>query len=158
MTKYQDFIEGIIHGLNFEVLQALETAVEFNRNIPKFYLEANNYYVELGIGKTKTEARQARQQLIEEIVYAILHQTETKYGEKMLPDNYARLFHGLAILNLEKDSPLLPSCGNFIYNFVYELWKLDNGSYKTGEEMISTCWYLAEAIKKEDSLSTNTCS
>ena len=147
VKKYKDFIEGIIHGYNFNVLEELQTAIDFNRKIPKYYLETHYYYEELCIGKTKEEARRARQELIEGIVDTILHQSTTKHGDKMLPDNYARLFHALAILKLEKDSSLLPSDGDTVYTCVYNLWQLDNGSHRDANAIITICWYLAEAMK-----------
>lgn len=147
VKKYKDFIEGIIHGRNFNALEELQTSIDFNRKIPKYYLETHYYYEELDIGTTKKEARQARKRLIEEIVDTILHQRTTKHGDKMLPDNYARLFHALAILKLEKDSQLLPSDGDAAYTCVYNLWQLDNGSYRDGNAIITICWYLAEAMK-----------
>ena len=153
MSKYKDFVEGILHGYDFNVLQGLQTAIEFKRKVPPYFLETNGYYHELGIGPTKDEARQARQELIEEIVDAILHQTETKHGNQMLPDNYARLFHALAILKLEKKSLLLPSDGNPMSRCAYNLWQLDDGSTRNGSLIITTCWYLAESIKKGYSLS-----
>ena len=39
VKKYKDFIEGIIHGCNFNALEELQTAIDFNRKIPKYYLE-----------------------------------------------------------------------------------------------------------------------
>lgn len=147
VKKHKDLIEGIIHGYNFNVLEELQTAIDFNRKIPKYYLETHYYYEELCIGKTKEEARRARQELIESIVDTILHQSTTKHGDKMLPDNYARLFHALAILKLEKDSSLLPSDGDAVYTCVYSLWQLDNGSHRDANAIITICWYLAEAMK-----------
>lgn len=149
VKKYKDFIEGIIHGYNFNVLEDLQTAIDFNRKIPKYFLETHYYYEELCIGKAKDEARRARQELIEGIVDTILHQSTTKHGDKMLPDNYARLFHALAILKLDKDSSLLlyPSDGDSVYSLVYNLWQLDNGSNSDGNAIITICWHLAEAMK-----------
>lgn len=149
IKKYKDLIEGIIHGYNFDILQELQTVTQFKRQIPKSFIETHYYYEELCIGTTKREAHQARQELIEGIVDTILHQSTTKHGDKMLPDNYARLFHALAILKLDKDSSLLlyPSDGDSVYSLVYNLWQLDNGSNSDGNAIITICWHLAEAMK-----------
>lgn len=150
--KYEEIINEILHGRgeNYYWLQKLQRAVEFKGKIPKWYIYADMYkYTEFfGIGETKEDARETRMELINEIIYVLLNQKETEYGEEMMPDNYSRLFHALAILKLEKDTNLLPgTTENFIYNCAYMLWRLDDGSEVAGKAIDNATWFMAEEIK-----------
>ena len=88
----------------------------------------------------------------------ILNQTTTEYGEEMMTDNYSRLFHGLAILKLEKDTELLPgTTDNYMYNAAYMLWRLDDGSEMAGDAIESTMWFMSEEIKGRSGKARRNC-
>ena len=79
----------------------------------------------------------------------ILEVKETDRNEEMLHDNYARLFHALAILKVPKDTELLPgTTKNLIYNSMYMLWVLDDGSREKYNDIKDVAWYMAEETKK----------
>ena len=154
MRKHQRFINGIIHGLNgqYQCLRALQEAVDFKARIPRRFLfseKAEWLEGEFGLSITNQEVKELRKELITEIIDVILNQETTEYDEKMLPDNYSRLFHALAILKLEKDTELLPEkTDNYIYNATYKIWILDDGSMFAGDMIVNAMWYMAEEIKK----------
>ena len=154
MRKHQRFINGIVHGRNaqYRCLEAIRKALDYRAKIPKqflFSVKAEWLEGEFGISITKQEVKELREEIISEIIDVILNQKTTEYGEEMLPDNYARLFHALAILKLEKDTELLPEkTDNYIYNAVYKIWRLDDGSMFAGDMIMNAMWYMAEEIKK----------
>lgn len=152
--KHQKFINGIVHNLNgyYQSLRVLQAAVDFKAKIPKRFLssvEAEDLEGEFGISITKQEVKELRKELITEIIDVIVNEKTTEYGEEMMPDNYSRLFHALAILKLEKDTELLPgTTDNFMYNAAYMLWRLDDGSKMVEDAIENAMWYAAEEIKK----------
>ena len=154
MRKHQRFINGIIHGWNgqYQCLRALQEAVDFKARIPKRFLSSEKaewLEGEFKISITKQEVKELREEIISEIIDVILNQKTTEYGEEMLPDNYSRLFHALAILKLEKDTELLPgTTDNYMYNAAYQLWRLDDGSEMVEDAIENTMWHMAEEIKK----------
>lgn len=154
MREHQRFINGIIHGLNgqYQCLRALQEAVDFKARIPKHFLSSEKaewLEGEFGIIITKQKVKELREEIISEITDVILNKKTTEYGEEMLPDNYSRLFHALAILKLEKDTELLPEkTDNYIYNATYMIWRLDDGSMFAGDMIVNAMWYMAEEIKK----------
>lgn len=152
--KHQKFINGIVHNLNgyYQSLRVLQAAVDFKAKIPKWFLssvEAEDLEDEFGISITKQEVKELRKELITEIIDVILNEKTTEYGEEMMPDNYSRLFHALAILKLEKETELLPeTTDNYMYNAAYMLWRLDDGSKMVEDAIENAMWYMAEEIKK----------
>lgn len=152
--KHQRFINGIVHGMNgrYRCLRALQEAVDFKARIPKRFLSSEKaewLEGEFGISITKQEVKELRKELITEIIDVILNQKTTEYGEEMMPDNYSRLFHALAILKQDEDTELLPEkTDNYIYNAAYMMWKLDYGSMFAGDMILNAMWYMAEEIKK----------
>ena len=154
MREHQRFINGIIHVLNgqYQCLRALQEAVDFKARIPKHFLSSEKaewLEGEFGIIITKQKVKELREEIISEITDVILNKKTTEYGEEMLPDNYSRLFHALAILKLEKDTELLPEkTDNYIYNATYMIWRLDDGSMFAGDMIVNAMWYMAEEIKK----------
>lgn len=151
-VKYQDTINAIMHGhlAEFNFLRSLQTAVDCKKRIPKHSKDVEIIKEALGIKEvTKANVKQVRQELIEGITHVIVNQKETAYHDEMLPDNYARLFHALAILKLEKNTTLLPrQTDNYMYNATYLLWKLDDGSPESQDIIESSMWFISEEIKK----------
>lgn len=155
--KYEWLIKHSIHGWQnyYDLIQTLQGAVEFKGRIPKAYIYGEYYrdrqitYAKaLEIGETKKEAREARQQIIEEIINTMMCGYTQSTGE-MLPDHYARLFHLLTVLKLEKDTKLFSgTTKNMIFNAMYMLWSLDDGSEQAKKAIVNAGWYMSEEIKK----------
>ena len=157
IKRYDEIITEVIHGRisDYWFFRKLQGAVEFSGRIPKSYIYSDEVtYTEcVGIADDKASARGARQQIINEIINVLLNQKTTRYGEEMMPDNYARLFHVLAILKLEKDTELLPGItDNYIYNCAYMLWRVDDGSDEAGKSIENATWYMAEELKGRSSM------
>ena len=154
--KYGNFIRGILHTPEYSAydnLRVIQKAVEFKRKIPKFYIEneSDYYYVAgyFGINLTKSAVKTLREELINEIIKVIIELDKTDNGKELLPDHYARLFHALAILKVPKDTELLPgTTKNLMYNAMYMIWGLDDGSEEARRLIQTASWYMAEEIKK----------
>lgn len=148
--KYEDIVNGILHGRYFDWLRDLQQAVRFKAKIPKSFIEETQYTDLFGIGGSKKEAREAREELISEIVDRIVNYNTTNFHLEMMPDNYSRLFHALAVLQLEKNTEILPAeTANNKYNAAYMLWKLDDGSEDVGKLIMDASWYMTVEIRKE---------
>lgn len=153
--KYGKFIKGLLHTpehSGYNTLRLIQRAVEFDRRIPKYYIEKQEYcYVarDFEIDCTKSAAKKLREEFISEIIKVILKLDKTDRNEELLPDHYARLFHALAILKVPKDTELLPgTTENLMYNAMYILWGLDDGSEKVYDIIGRTAWCMSEEIKK----------
>lgn len=156
--RYEETVKYLIHGWDHDWnkwMKLLQGAVDFKGRIPKAYIYGDDYidcgvtYANVfGIGETKGDARKARQQLIEDIISTIISGKSSDVDE-LLPDHYARLFHALTVLKLEKDTDLLPgTTNNMIYDAMYILWRLDDGSKQAEESIKRAGWFMAEEIKK----------
>lgn len=152
-NKYDFVVKEILMESRwcYLALRGLQEATEFRGKIPKhhFYKYDDYSFTEyFDIGETKAEVRAARTEIIEAITNTIKSH-ETYRGEKMLHDHYARLFHALAILKVDKGTDLVPSTlkDNFIYNAMYVLWRADDGSYNAEKGILSAAWFLAEEYK-----------
>lgn len=153
--KYGKFIEELLHipaYSCYRILRLIQGATEFERRIPKYYIEREEYcYVarDFKIGLTKNDARALREEFINEIVRVILEVKKTDRDEEMLHDHYARLFHALSILKVPKNTELLPgTTKNLIYNSMYMLWFFDDGSKETFHTIENIAWYMSEEAKK----------
>lgn len=132
----------------FEVCEIIQEGVSYTRAIPKSFWrdEAKGYYGILGLyNLTKSEMRQLHNEVVERIIQEINEPNECK----MCADNYARLFHALAILKVPKFDTRVHAIGtNYMYNIAYDLWALDDGSTRKFEFISNAAWYAAEAIKE----------
>lgn len=153
--KYGKFIKGLLHTpehSGYNTLRLIQGAVEFDRRIPKYYIEKEEYYYvarDFEIDFTKSAAKKLREEFISEIIKVILKLDKTDHNEEMLTDHYARLFHALAILKVPKDTELLPgTTENLMFNAMYILWELDDGSEKVYDIIGRTAWCISEEIKK----------
>ena len=152
-NKYDYVVQELLSGNKwyYRALRGLQEAMEFKGIIPKSHFvkyDDCSFTSYFKIGKTKNEVRDAKYELIEAIVKTIKsHQTLD--GEKMLHDHYARLFHALAILKVNKSTLLLPGTlkDNFIYNAMYTLWRADDGSEDAEKGILSAAWFLSEEYK-----------
>lgn len=153
--RYGKFIQGLLHTpeySGYKTLRLIQGAVDFERRIPKYYIEKEEYYYvarDFEIDFTKNAAKKLREEFISEIIKVILKLDKTDYNEELLTDHYARLFHALAILKVPKDTELLPgTTQNLMYNAMYILWKLDDGSKEVYDIIGRTAWCMSEEIKK----------
>ncbi len=153
--KYGKFIKGLLHTpeySGYKTLRLIQGAVEFERRIPNYYIEKEEYYYvvrDFHINFTKDAARKLREEFISEITKVILKLDKTDYNEEMLPDHYGRLFHALSILKVPKDTELLPgTTQNLMYNAMYILWGVDDGSKEAYDIIGRAAWCMAEEIKK----------
>lgn len=156
--KYGKFIREILHTpvrSAYDTLKLVQTAVEFKRKIPKYFIEnetdSQYYYVAkyFGIDLTKSAAKLLREELVGEIIRVIVELDKTDDNHELLPDHYARLFHALAILKVPKDTELLPgTTKNLMYNAMYMIWGLDDGSEEADRLIGIASWCMAEEIKK----------
>lgn len=153
--KYGKFITRLLHTPEsncYRILNIIQGATEFKRKIPKSFIITEEYDCvarDFGFGLTKSDAKALREEFINEIVRVILEVKETDRNEEMLHDHYARLFHALAILKVPKDTELLPgTTKNLIYNSMYMLWFLDDGSREKYNDIKDVAWYMAEETKK----------
>lgn len=84
---------------------------------------------------TKVQLRQIRMEIIDAIFQRIVIRP-------LNIEQYVRYFHGLSILNVQKDTDEVPAIGeNDQYNMAYELWKLDDGSKEKWNHIESIAWY-----------------
>lgn len=97
---------------------------------------------------TKSDLRKIRSEIINAICVKIAGQTKTEYGDKLTVDHYTRYLHGLTLLEVPKDSNLLPEIGeNIEYSIAYNLWMLDDGSEENWNIVDKNAWHIAEAFK-----------
>lgn len=150
-----DFLYYIAHGLQdgFHTCKLIREALNYKGRIPKsFWLDENKgFYGICGLYQVpKSEIYQLRDELIKSIADAITNQKETSFGTELTTDHYARYFHALAILNVPKNTELVPAIGkNLKYNIAYSLWVLDDGSDQVWNAIDNTMWYTAEALKND---------
>ena len=149
--KYGELIKELLHRpecSGYNTLRLIQGAIDSKRISSYIHKEEYSCVArDFGIKFTKSAAKALRKELIEEIAKTILEQ-KTDRNEEMLPDNYARLFHALTILKLEKDTKLFPgTTQNLMYNAMYMLWALDN-SEEDADTIRLAGWYMSEEIKK----------
>ena len=149
-TKLDQLIWNLLRGFQtgFKTCEIIQEGVSYTRAIPKsFWLdEEKGYYGILGLyDLTKKDMKKVRNEVIERIIQEINDPNECK----MYSDNYARLFHALAILRVAKYDHRVPAIGkNYMYNIAYDLWALDDGKSSTFEFISNVAWYSAEAVKE----------
>ena len=142
----EQFVEGLKHGFRhkFEECEDVARALEFKHAIPaKFWQEERISYGIMGLDVplTKRQLRDMHTEMIDAICTALK-------AENLEVDNYARLFHALAILGLPKCSLDVPATrNNMKYNMAYYLWGLDDGTPEAWECIDNASWYAAESSK-----------
>lgn len=157
--NHGEFIQELLHvpeSSAYKTLRLIQGAVDFERKIPKSYIKNEDFgYVvrDFGIDFTKSAVKKLREEFISEIIKVILELDKTDRNEEVLPDHYGRLFHALAILKVPKNTELLPgTTKNLMYNAMYIIWGLDDGSCKAGDLIQRASWCMAEEIKKRDGI------
>lgn len=141
------------YGGCYEPLQNLQRATEFKRSVPASFIRETQYTSIFDIGPLKDQARELRDVLIKEFVNAILNLTSTSesYKKELLPDDYFRLFHVLTLLNVPKNTEMLPrerTPDNYSYSCAYWLWQADDGTEEMFKNLNTAAWFAAEQIKK----------
>ena len=144
-----DLLRGSPYG--FETCEAIQEGVSYKRSIPKsFWLdEKKGYYGILGLKRQlkKSDMRKIHNEVVTRIIREINKPTR----EEMYADNFARLFHALAILGVNKCDPRVPAINkDYMYNIAYDLWALDDGKPSTYEFISNVACYSTEAAKRSD--------
>lgn len=151
---YPEFVEIIMHspGHNYEVLKSLQGAIDLGRTITTSYFKKTGEefaypdYFDVGCGRR--EARRLREKLIEDITL-IIKSGKDDYGEELYPDQYVRLFHALAILKVDKNTYHIPgTTEDKVFNAMYVLWAMDDGSDAAYKHLERSAWFMAEALKE----------
>lgn len=151
---YPQFVEILMHSPNhnYEVLKSLQGALDLKRTITTTYFKKTGEeyaypdYFEIGCGRR--EARLTREKLIEDIT-AIIKSGKDDYGDDLYPDQYIRLFHALAILKVEKNTyHFAGTTKNKVFNAMYVLWGIDDGSDEAYKILERSAWFIAEELKE----------
>ena len=135
-------------GYYFKDLIALQAAVEKNGAIPRnFFEQYDGCYETWGYEwRPKSELRVIREEVISAIIATINSENKKPYKEKMDADHYARYFHALAILKVDKSSIHMTK-HDYIRNAFLNLWALDDGSDENWKAINEAAWYISEAVK-----------
>lgn len=135
-------------GYYFNDLKALQAAVEKNGTIPRnFFQQYDGCYETWGYEwRPKNELRAIRDEVVSAIIAIINAENQKPYEKKMEADHYARYFHALAILKVDK-SIFHMTKHDYIRNAFLNLWALDDGSDKNWKVIDEAAWYISEAVK-----------
>ena len=165
--KYEKVIKNLFSKWEYEYkwLKLLQGAIEFRAKIPKSYIygpefciDGKNYADYYEIGLTKDDARRAREEIIVDIISTMVS-GKTPKGHELRLRHYERLFHALAVLDLEKETNLLPgTTKNMIFNAMYMVWRLDDGSEKSRNLISKATLYMSRELhkrSKDNPLKTN---
>ena len=140
--KYGKFITEIIHAPEkngFRILKLIQGATEVEKKDTQSYIDYEEYC---------SRSRDFREEFINEIARVILEVNQTDQNEEFSHYHYARLFHALAILKVPKDTKILcEKSKNYIYNSMYILWKLDDGSEDAYNTIIKSAYCMAKNAK-----------
>lgn len=149
-----DFIKSLLHGLRdgFETCELIMEALSYKRAIPESFWtdEMKGACGILGEYRiSKKEMRDLRAEAIRAITSKI-SLMERENDKKNQIDNFSRLFHALTLLQVEKNTSLVPAISeNLLYDTAYSLWEIDDGSEKIWKAIDNASWYAAEAIKND---------
>lgn len=130
-----DFIKSLLQGLRdgFETCELIMEALSYKRAIPESFWtdEKKGAYGILGEYRiSMKEMRDLRAEAIMAITSKI-SLMERENNKKNQIDNFSRLFHALTLLQVEKNTSLVPAVSeNLLYNTAYSLWAIDDGSEK----------------------------
>ena len=135
-------------GHYFDDLKALQLAVDKSGAIPKdFFEQHGGCYETWGYEwRPKEQLRVIREELVAAIIAVINAENRKPYEEKMEADHYARYFHALALLKVDK-SVLHMTKHDYIRNAFLKLWELDDGSDENWKIIDGVAWYISEAVK-----------
>lgn len=135
-------------GYFFEDLKVLQMAIDKKGAVSQsFFFDNGGCYETWGPSwRSKHELRQIREELISAITGVINSQNRVPYQDKMDADHYARYFHALSILKVEKDY-LGKTKHDYMRNAFISLWKFDDGSDENWNIIDDAAWYIAEAVK-----------
>ncbi len=115
---------------SFEECSLIMKGIGFKKKIPKEFWEdeeqAGLGIMDIYVRLSKSELKRIREEVISEICFR-LHNDCYKC---FTVEHYSNYLHGLAILEVPKDTKEIPGLGENTrrYNLAYQLWKLDDGS------------------------------
>ena len=151
------FIYGLHRGRNsgaFEEVKIIGEAYKIKGEIPQNFWKREIYKEPLmgyEVPLTKAELLSLRKEVIELICRELAKDKALNWEKMMSPievDNYARLFHGLALMGVEKNDPRIPKKrGNYKYNVALGFWLEDDGTDKTWNIISKLSWNISELTK-----------
>ena len=136
-------------GHYFTDLEVLQKAIDKPGALPQNYFGRDENFCAETWGyhwRSKEDLRTIRETLIAEFIEKIKSQNDLPYQKKMDSDHYARYFHALSILKVDK-SLIRHTNNDFIRNAFIELWQFDNGSKEAWTHISDAAWFISEAIK-----------
>lgn len=140
-------IRMIGSGHYFNDLKVLQMAIDKKGPVSQDFFGENCCYETWGYKwRGKPELRAIRQEVISAITEVIIGENYKPYKQKMDADHYARYFHALAILKVNKDS-IGKTKNDFMRNAFLEFWRFDDGSDEIWKILDEAAWSIAEAIK-----------
>lgn len=136
-------------GHYFHDLAVLQAAIDKKGAVSQDYFCKDENFCPETWGdqwRSKEELRKIREVLVNQFVEKIKSQNFLKYKDKMEADHYARYFHALAILKVDK-SVVHHTKNDYLRNAFIELWHLDDGSEESWKRIDSAAWFISEAVK-----------
>ena len=153
----QKFIYGLHRGRNcaYEECRIIGEAYAIKGEIPEEFWKREIYCEPLmgyEVPLRKAELLSLRKEVIELICKELKADSSIfNWEKKMSPiqvDNFVRLFHGLALMGVEKNDPRIPKMReNVKYNTALAFWLEDDGSIEKWNYIDRLCWRIAEFTK-----------
>ena len=147
----QYFVESMVHGWRwtFEECTAISKALESEGEIPKKFWKDEKLGL-YGIMRMHKLKKEQVEKIREETVEAIIKEL---YRDDLEVDNYARLFHGLTLLQVPKDNkkisnPEIKKCTQK-YTIAYNIWLFDDGEAENSKSLLLLAWQISEKMKEK---------
>lgn len=141
--KVRDIVKGVRHGEYFPELATLQKAI--NSNIESSGI--NDVSLFDNERKTKEGLKAVRYQIIDSILDLFQEQSRLTYGRKMPADHYARCFHALAILKVDKKDVEVIADDQLHCAF-WQLWLRDDGTDGFWKTIDTVSFSISEAMKR----------
>lgn len=151
------FIYGLHRGRNdgaFEEVKIIGEAYEIKGEIPDSFWRKETYSEPLmgyEVPMTKEKLLSLREEVIDLICKELEKDKALNWEKKMSPietDNYVRLFHGLALMGVEKNDSRIPKKReNVKYNVSLAFWLEDDGSIEKWIYIRRLAWNISELTK-----------
>lgn len=151
-----DFIYGLHRGRNcaYEKCRIIGEAYAINGEIPEEFWKREIYCEPLmgyEVPLTKADLLSIRFEVIDLICKELKADSTLNWEKKLSPievDNYVRLFHGLALMGVEKNDPRIPKKReNVKYNTALAFWLEDDGSIEKWIYIHRLAWRISELTK-----------
>ena len=155
----QKFLYGLHRGRNYantyEECRIIGEAGKIEGEIPEEFWKRETYCEPLmgyEVPMTKAKFLSIREEVIELICKELkADSSNLNWEKKMSPietDNYSRLFHGLALMGVEKNDPRIPEKrDNYKYNVALAIWLEDDGTNERWNIISQITWNISELTK-----------